>query len=139
MIAGLSMGGYGAMRHALGAPDRYFAAGSFSGPLDVAAWKPFAEQTGGIQIYPHELDHIFGQAPAGTQNDLLTLLDRTPADKLPALYVSCGTSDSLLPFSRSFAGRAGSRVACREVPGAHTWDVWDREMEYFLDFALKTR
>ena len=137
MIAGLSMGGYGAMRHALGDPDSYFAAGSFSGPLDIAAWKPVAEHVGGIQIYPHELDRIFGTDPKGTANDLLTLLTRTPADKTPALYVSCGTSDPLLGVNRTFAAQAGDRVTYRETDGGHTWDVWDRELTAFLDFALK--
>jgi len=136
LIAGLSMGGYGAMRHALGTPDRYAAAGSFSGPLDVAAWKPVAEAAGGIQIYPGELTHIFGADPTGTQNDLMTLLDRTPANLRPALYVSCGTSDPLLPFSKRFAAKAG--IPCREIAGGgHTWDVWDREIVNFLDFALR--
>ena len=137
MIAGLSMGGYGAMRHALGEPDRYFAAGSFSGPLDIAAWKPVAEAAGGIQIYPGELDRIFGTEPAGTANDPMALLDRVPADQAPTLYVSCGTSDPLLSFNRSFAAKAGNGITYREIGGGHTWDVWDKELVSFLDFALK--
>ena len=34
-VAGLSMGGYGAMRLALTYPERYAAAGSFSGAVDI--------------------------------------------------------------------------------------------------------
>src|SRR3990172_3362593 len=36
MIAGLSMGGYGALKAALAFPERYFAAASFSGVLSLA-------------------------------------------------------------------------------------------------------
>lgn len=139
MIAGLSMGGYGAFRHALGDPDRFFAAGSFSGPLAIDSWMEVVAKVGGIQIYNTEFSHIFGKQVKGSPNDLSALLSGVPEGRLPLLYQSCGTEDPLLETNRLFASAAGNSVVYHEVPGGHDWDVWDGEIQKFMDFALSKR
>ncbi len=136
-IAGLSMGGYGAMRHALTEPNRYCAVGSFSAPLDIIAWKKEAETLGGIQMYKGELDRIFGKDIAGTENDLLWLLNNTPEEVLPAMYVSCGDEDPTLSFQEPFVRFGEGTIEFRKVPGNHWWNVWDKEIEAFMDFACE--
>src|SRR5262249_36404389 len=70
-VAGLSMGGYGAFKLALTYPERYAAAASLSGALDVVALAQAAAETGA-----GELKHIFGvvQALSGSPNHLFQLL-----------------------------------------------------------------
>src|SRR6476619_6295515 len=87
-VAGLSMGGYGAMRLALTHPERYAAAASLSGALDVVG---LAREGGRRELF----DRVFGGLPA-PEEDLFTLLDRRRGERLPALHVSCGADDELL-------------------------------------------
>src|SRR5262247_490501 len=58
-VAGLSMGGYGAFKLALTYPERYAAAASLSGALDVVALAQAAAETGAA-----EMKHIFGDVGA---------------------------------------------------------------------------
>src|SRR5262245_27269922 len=97
-VARLSMGGYGACKWALSQPERFAAAASLSGALDLASrdgdpmWGQLAEAT-------------FGAQPiAGTPNDVFWLLDQAVASgrPVPALYLACGTDDELIADNRAF-------------------------------------
>ncbi len=98
-VAGLSMGGYGAMRLALHRPERFAAAASLSGALDVAElavndpYGVFRNVTG-----------TGGRVLAGTDDDLFAVLDRVDAATVPPLYVRCGTEDGLVGQSSRFDG-----------------------------------
>ncbi len=128
-VAGLSMGGYGAMKLALNFPGRFGAAASFSGALDIATsskrhkdnWKRI---TGGKSI-------------RGTDCDLFHLLKQNAeAPSKPRLYVSCGTADFLFDHHNKFvpaARKAGWDVTAHEEPDAvHEWGFWDREIAKFI-------
>jgi S-formylglutathione hydrolase FrmB len=56
-------------------------------------------------------------------------------------YVSCGTSDSLLPASQQFAKRLAELKLAHEyheIPGGeHTWNVWDEELRVFFSVLAK--
>lgn len=128
-VAGLSMGGYGAMRWALTHPDRFAAAASLSGVLDLAALQRAGE-------HEEVLDRVFGTGPvAGTEHDLLTLLARAEPGTLPALYACCGTEDPLLAGQEAFAaaaGAAGAALTVRSGPGGHDWAYWDAMIQDVL-------
>lgn len=62
-VAGLSMGGYGALRWALREPTRFAAVASMSGALDVARMHARPERAGLVE-------RVFGGTP-GPQDDLL--------------------------------------------------------------------
>jgi len=134
--AGLSMGGYGAMKLALACPDRFAAAASLSGALDIASRVKEAEGE-----WREELANIFGDldALAGSENDLLHLAARLAASDAPrpALYQWCGTEDGLyrdnLRF-RDHARRLGLDLEYEEGPGGHTWDLWDRQIQRVLEW-----
>ena len=68
-VAGLSMGGYGAMKLALSYPERFGAAASFSGVTDIADMSHRSEQS------LIQMDRIFGShdSIAGTDDDLQVL------------------------------------------------------------------
>src|SRR5206468_7967478 len=79
-VAGLSMGGYGALKWALRQPQRFAAAASLSGAVDVARLRGgrFRSED------PRMFERIFGdQEIAGTPDDLLWLLDDAEPDTLP--------------------------------------------------------
>jgi S-formylglutathione hydrolase FrmB len=56
-------------------------------------------------------------------------------------YVSCGTSDSLLPASQQFVRRLAELKLAHEyheIPGGeHTWNVWDEELRVFFSVLSK--
>jgi putative tributyrin esterase len=134
-IAGLSMGGYGALKFGLKHPNLFMFAGSFSGALAAGQ----ASFTGGRnERLAKELLTIYG--PEGSQtridNDLLLVLEKANLTALPFLYVDCGTEDGLLASNRAFVAALQTKKAryeYRELPGAHTWDYWDRQVAQLLD------
>jgi len=136
-VAGLSMGGYGAFQWALRAPERFAAAASLSGLLDVATRQEAAVGHGDDRRDPL-FRRVFGEASVrGSDSDLLALLERSDAAALPALYLACGDADELLSDNLAFlaaAEAAGVRVDATLDDGGHTWDYWDRHIERVLDW-----
>lgn len=134
--AGLSMGGYGAIKLALGRPDVFAAGASLSGALDVANLAPTVDEP-----LRSEIERIFGSIDAieGTDNDLLHLAEKLAASDRPRpkLYAWCGTEDRLYMANVRMAEhlrRAGLDVTYEEGPGEHTWDVWDRQIQRVIDW-----
>jgi putative tributyrin esterase len=126
-VAGLSMGGYGALKWALREPSRFAAAASMSGALDVAG---MARRPDRDDLF----DRVFGGAP-GPDDDLFALLRSADPDALPPLHISCGTEDPLLVSNAAFvrdARTAGARVTVDFRPGRHEWGFWDAEIQKIL-------
>ncbi len=133
-VAGLSMGGYGAFKWALNQPERFAAAASLSGVLDIAALRrdPEALDSSGV------LETVFGDRDlAGTPDDLLWLLSEgaSASTPLPELYLACGTQDTLIGYNRTFidaAGAANVPVTTSLGPGDHEWGYWDATIQDVL-------
>jgi putative tributyrin esterase len=127
-VAGLSMGGYGALKWALQEPSRFAGVASMSGALDVAA---FAQQPDRRALF----DRVFGGTP-GPEDDLLELLRSAHVDTLPPMYVSCGTEDErVLESNQTFvkaAEQAGIDLTVDFRPGEHEWGLWDAEIQKVL-------
>jgi S-formylglutathione hydrolase FrmB len=143
-IAGLSMGGYGAMLLSLQYPRVFAAAASHSGvlsPLDFVMGKSFARplprnSTDSARFertraaFAPRTRVIFGNDSAGWYaRDPATIAARLKAtgQTLPALFVDTGTEDIYTPQSRAFRdamAALGAPVEYREWPGAHTWSYW---------------
>lgn len=134
-VAGLSMGGYGAIKLALGRPGRYAAAASLSGALDLAAhigddWNESRRRA---------FDAVFGDLRTlpGSANDLiaqLRSLERAPETEF---YVCCGTEDYLHQDSVAFrdaATAAGLRLTYEESAGTHEWGFWDLHIQRVLEW-----
>jgi S-formylglutathione hydrolase FrmB len=126
-VAGLSMGGYGAFKWALRQPERFAAAASLSGALDLAGRFPDDRTT---------LDHVFGdRSVAGTGDDLRWLVDQANVAGLPRLYLACGTEDFLYGENLRFrdACRAkGVPITADFGPGDHEWGYWDTKIQEVL-------
>jgi putative tributyrin esterase len=123
-VAGLSMGGYGALKLALRQPQRFAAAASMSGALDVAA---LARSTRPED--PTFWRRVFGERPVeGGPDDLFALVAAADSAALPRLHVSCGTEDALIRHNRRFVDacdRSGVDVTSSFGPGEHDWAYWD--------------
>ncbi len=136
-VAGLSMGGYGAMRLALTYPERFAAAASFSGAVDVRGMIQRHHQDGTAR-------RIFGDAEdlAGTEVDTYYLMQKNAkAAHKPRLYISCGTKDFLYDAHRKFVPALlenGWDVTRYDEPDpTHEWRFWDQEISKFIEFIDK--
>ncbi len=131
-IAGLSMGGYGAFKIALRNPEKYYAAASFSGVLDIASHLKAAD------VLPKEAFAIIGEKKDidNSEENLMHLLKKEFKIK-PKLLQMCGTEDFLYQDNINFKKEVEKYDFCyeyREGPGAHTWDFWDECLKYALEF-----
>lgn len=132
--AGLSMGGYGAMKLALGT-DRFGAAASLSGAVNVAG----RNMQGDRENYWRGIFGDPGQVK-GSCNDLFHLAELKSSaaeDKsvLPKLFMCCGTEDSLLSDNRlmkEHLERYGYDLTYEESAGSHSWDYWDVNIQRIL-------
>ena len=132
-VAGLSMGGYGAMRLALTYPEHFAGAASFSGVVDLAG-------THYRQRRASEIDRVFGtmQELRGTEYDNYFLMEKNAnAAHKPWLYVSCGTKDFLFESHKAFVPalrKNGWNVMSHEEPDAtHEWGFWDQQIKAFIE------
>ena len=142
-IAGLSMGGYGAIELALQYPDVWSAAAShsgtvqfmYAGPHPFAGGDVYAASMGDVQRrdadYWPSLEKAFGRDLAGWRaRDPLTRLERLRAARparVPALYLDVGRDDPFVDQNRAFVhGLDSLHVAhtYAEYPGGHSWAYW---------------
>lgn len=138
--AGLSMGGYGALRVALTKPEQFSKAASLSGAVDTAF---LFKNYDGNKIEPFRLYDIFSD-PArleGTDADVFSLAGKLMDEcrPLPDIFLSCGTEDFLYPCHLSAKEKLKRMNVCahfEEHPGAHTWDYWDAHIQRALDWLL---
>lgn len=126
-VAGLSMGGYGAMKVALRFPDRFAAAASLSGALDVAD-PHFTER---MRV---RWNNIFGEQIKGSENDIYFLAEKVAqsGQPKPKLYLWCGLNDFFIKDSRSFKEtllKQGYDFDYSEYEGDHSWKYWDEQIE----------
>ena len=133
-VAGLSMGGYGAMRLALTYPKRFAAAASFSGVVDMADLFDQERRSA-------EMKRIFGSRRdiRNTEYDNLYLIKKNAgASHKPRIYVSCGTDDDLYsqqdPFVEALEENGWDVTASETEGAAHEWGFWDDQIRAFIDF-----
>lgn len=123
-IAGLSMGGFGALR--IGAKYwRRFRA--ISGHSSITHFDQLA------QFVEEDLGNY--QAPPGDRSVLETILANR--DHLPPLRFDCGTSDPLLEYNRRLHEQLeanGIPHVHEEFPGGHEWPYWEEHLADTLRF-----
>ncbi len=134
-IAGLSMGGYGALMLSLRHPSLYKFAGSLSGAISYPRGMNDTTRPAERSLIP-SLRRAFGTRPDGFRNahDVFSLYRQVPKDSLPYLYMVMGTQDvyrNFLPAHRAFTDLLrtyGALYEYHETPGGHSWQFWDREI-----------
>lgn len=136
--AGLSMGGYGALRVALERPELFKSAVSHSGALMLGHSYPNSEhvEVRGIEFL-NEFLPVFGECTPGGVNDLVHLA--LNAKPLPRIRIDCGTEDFLLESNRFYhnsLSEAGITHEYEEFPGDHNWAYWDEHIQQAIEFHL---
>ena len=149
-IAGLSMGGYGAVILALHYPRVFAAAASHSGVLSTLYVGPhpfteparYAERVedaqpaaGGFwpryQLYwGSDIAHWYAADPARAAAALLHA-----GGPMPALLIDVGRDDGFADQNRAFHSelvRLGIQHEYAEWPGAHTWQYWSTHVRQSL-------
>jgi len=140
-IAGLSMGGFGALRNGLKYHETFGRVGAFSAALVLGG---IEERTNESPLFIERRDYaeaIFGDL------DVVHECDKDPlwnarqlaaaGEDLPELYLACGTKDSLYAPNVDFRDAVkdlGFSVTWDEEPFAHEWDFWDLELKRFIDW-----
>jgi putative tributyrin esterase len=134
-VAGLSMGGYGAFKLAMGRPGQFAAAASLSGALDLASHigDDFS------QTRMRCFEAVFGDIATvpGSENDLVAELQALETIPETEFYVACGTEDYLYRDSLTFrdlAAEKGLHLTYEESAGGHEWGFWDTHIQHVLDW-----
>lgn len=141
-VAGLSMGGYGAFKLALSYPERFAAAASLSGALDMALHResrPDYVTEAMAEAWLAERRNMFGNLDNfdGSANDLFSLAQQmaVAVGPQPRLFQCCGTEDFLYDQNQRFLELAQSLnldLTYEEGPGEHEWGYWDANIQRVL-------
>ena len=138
LIAGNSMGGYGAFKLAFHYPGRFSAAASFSGVLSFEFLRLFPDDP-----RRPEFTHIFGDLDRlqGSAHDPAVWFQQAVRQRtdLPHLYLSCGRQEDLYPINQMVAHslqELGIPVEYHEDDARHDWFNWDLQIRRFLASVL---
>ena len=131
-IAGLSMGGYGAMKIALREKDRFCACGALSPLCDLN--KRLGLGNADLMI------NLFGQTATPDEDSLLFLADREKdSPNKPRIYMATGTEDFLYenaqPLREKFTEN-GYDFTYVENPANHNWVYWDAQIQEVLKWMF---
>ena len=145
LAAGISMGGYGALRWGLAEPALFSAVGGLSPAIQQLCWPAIEAMP--FFIRP-SLKRAFGDDPLRNvlrKNDLYAMLldDASLARRAPFLSVRCGTEDKyrLAEIASFFARYLHAFGVAHEVvleTGVHDWPYWRKVFPEFVR-ALSTR
>jgi putative tributyrin esterase len=141
-VAGLSMGGYGAFKLALTHPERFAAAASLSGALDIRAVTS-ARNDRDNRIWLAEMRTVFGDLSKvpGSKHDLFTLAKKVAKGHIkPRLYQCCGTEDHLYADNvrfRDAVSKLPLDLTYEEGPGEHNWAYWDKMIQSVLAWMFR--
>ena len=134
-IAGLSMGGFGALKSALKYPERYAAGAGISSVLGI----DFLYRNSLVTDH-REFDDVFGSEERWRESDdnpyrraeQLAAMD----GPRPKLLQICGTEDFLYADNLRFRDHLRRLGAFDyeyfEGPGVHCWEFWDQEIQRVL-------
>ncbi|GAB4039450.1 alpha/beta hydrolase [Spirosoma jeollabukense] len=142
IIAGLSMGGHGAMFISSRHPELYAAAGSMSGVMNIntATWKVPADFA---KSRSENFVKLLGPPKEGDAPypgyTMVTLADKLKANNLPLIF-DIGVDDFLIETNRDLHRQLMANQTPHdytERPGGHTWDYWENALPYQLLFFSK--
>lgn len=118
-VAGLSMGGYAAVRFGLVYPDYFSVVSSLSGFFDV-------RELGNLIGREHFSRIFYDDAQKIDEASPLYMTIRRESN-MPVIHFDCGTEDRYLEVNRSMHRRLTERNidhTYMEYSGSHTWEYW---------------
>ncbi len=134
--AGLSAGGYGALKWAMTFPDMFAACACLSGSVDIA---------GRIKLLPEsrlgEFRVIHGdELIIAPENDLHGLTKTAAAQNCKTrIYLACGQQDSFIALNREYEKLLDSldfEYEYKEGSGGHSWSFWNKWIVPALGYML---
>ncbi|MFX3616914.1 MAG: alpha/beta hydrolase [Sporolactobacillus sp.] len=135
-VGGLSMGGYGALKWGLSAPEKFAGILSMSAAVDLAALLERSPE------YRDNFESIFGNPLSfpHSDNDLFHLVDKVSDQDhpMPEILQFCGNADFLYTDNLRFKAKLdASKIPHsfheKEAMG-HEWAYWDESMQIGLDW-----
>ena len=138
-IAGLSMGGYGAIVNGLKYYNTFGFIAGLSSALMLDDWVdcklPIIQGVDSKKYY----ESLFGDITKlkESDKDYYALVKKIPHDQLPKMYMCIGTDDFLLATNRKYRDfllEEKVDLTYEEGPGNHEWDFWDRYILKILDW-----
>lgn len=133
-VAGISMGGYGAVKCALRAPETFCKAISLSGALDITKIQEKAQTT----PYDGYWEDVFGpkEKIAGSFNDIMAAEEEMKNSPLrPDIWMWCGTEDFLYEMNvrmKEHLKKLNYHLVYNESSGDHEWLYWDAQIQRAL-------
>lgn len=127
-IAGLSMGGFGALRIGGKYAHRFSAISAHSSITSLAQMGLFVEE---------DVASYFQSSKA--DEDVFQTFEMHK-DILPPIRFDCGTGDQLLEYNRELHRKmllAGMPHEYEEYAGAHEWSYWEAHINKSLQFFAK--
>ena len=146
VLAGISMGGFGAIRNGLKYADTFGAIIAHSSALitnEVAAMQPGS----GNAIAPYGYyRHTFGNLGTliGSDKDPQSLAKKClqNGDAIPRLFIACGSEDFLYPQNCEYHKYLDSIGYPHEwwvQPGIHDFEFWNKSMQASMDWLMNTK
>lgn len=138
-IAGLSMGGYGALLYSLKHPTMFSSCGALSSGIYTDEW--LTKPQGGIPVMFTEL---FGKGILTDyyqQNSVFNLVKTMPEKTKGQVkyWIDCGDDDFLWLGNSTLhqtMRRHGVPHEYRVRDGGHTWDYWKSGLPAVLDYTV---
>ena len=135
-IAGLSMGGFGALRNGFKYADTFSHIAALSSAITVL--DPAAPPIAGDKA-------VFGDLAAAAATDKnhqvayarLRKLVESGKATMPKVYLACGTEDGFISSTRALRDQLladGVDLTYDEQPGGHDWDFWDAQIKKVIDW-----
>lgn len=140
-LAGLSMGGYGALRNGLKYADRFGFVAALSCAMELY---DIESRTNDSPFFFERRDYaefVFGDLSKvrQTDKDPVWLAEKLILEGLepPKVYIACGDQDFLLRNNRRLRDElrtAGLTLTYEEASGGHDWNFWDKQISRVMDW-----
>ena len=128
-IAGLSMGGHGALYLAIKHPDVFGATGSMSGGVDIRPFPNNWDLAKRLGKYAENPD-------SWEKNTVINMLHLIQPKSL-SIIIDCGTEDFFFKVNEALHQQMLYRNIQHDYivrPGAHNWPYWENAVAYQLLF-----
>lgn len=140
-IAGLSMGGYGAIRNGLKYHETFSCIAGLSAANVVESLHTYNEDSPSFIHRKSFIQTALGSLDAvkGSDKDPIWLAEQLAVGKSakPSIFLACGVDDGLLDINRKLhkdLTALGYTVTYEEGSGGHEWDFWNRTIKHVIDW-----
>lgn len=132
-IAGLSMGGYGAVKIAMKESGTFCAAAGISSVADMVNMR---------EMFKDDFKLIFGEdCEIPNSENLFKIAEETnKKSNKPRIFMGVGTEDFMYEDNvrlKNHFKNLDFDFTYRESEGTHSWELWDEYIQYVLEWMFK--